>query len=276
MKLRNEIILINIASISCLIMIFVIPNGLLRMLLGLPFAVFSPGYLLSIILFQKAGLLTRLERAVIGFGLSIVLVTLGGLLLNLSTWGITLASVLAYLALSIFTFSIIIFFVQTKLGVDEQLEPLIDCDYSGWIRKDWLEKFSQILIVILFASTIFAFVYSISIPRTGEKYTEFYILGMDGKAENYPHSISYGQNISVTLGVINREGESTEYSVEIASDNVANRQLGPLILDNNEKWEQEVSFTPSKRGDNQKIEYLLYKNSSTGPYLSLHLWVDVK
>ena len=48
--------------------------------------------------------------------------------------------------------------------------------------------------------------------------------------------------------------------------------LGP-----GEKWEDKISFTPTKTGDDQKVEFFLYRNEETSPYLDkpLRLWVSV-
>ena len=52
---------------------------------------------------------------------------------------------------------------------------------------------------------------------------------------------------------------------------------GPFILPvNEEKWEQEVSFIPQVAGYDQKVEFLLYRNEEIEPYLTLHLFIDVK
>jgi uncharacterized membrane protein len=52
--------------------------------------------------------------------------------------------------------------------------------------------------------------------------------------------------------------------------------LGPLLLADKEKGEEEVSFAPQGAGDNQKVEFLLYKNGEGEPYETLRLFVDVK
>ncbi len=50
----------------------------------------------------------------------------------------------------------------------------------------------------------------------------------------------------------------------------------PLALDHDEKWENEVGFVLQVVGDDQKVEFILYKNGEEEPYSSLHLWIDVK
>jgi uncharacterized membrane protein len=57
-------------------------------------------------------------------------------------------------------------------------------------------------------------------------------------------------------------------------------------LMHNETWEGPFTFKPKKTGEDQKLEFLLYKNpfnksvygeeDEEGIYRSLHLWVDVK
>ena len=43
-----------------------------------------------------------------------------------------------------------------------------------------------------------------------------------------------------------------------------------------ERREEIVGFTPNKVGDNQKVEFLLYRQGHEGVYQKLHLWVDVR
>ena len=43
------------------------------------------------------------------------------------------------------------------------------------------------------------------------------------------------------------------------------------------KWEMELSFIPQVAGDNQRVEFLLYKNGENKPYMEpLYLLVDVR
>ena len=48
-----------------------------------------------------------------------------------------------------------------------------------------------------------------------------------------------------------------------------------LLLNNNEKWQKNVTFSPDKKGKDMKLELLLFKeNNFAIPYRELHLWVD--
>jgi len=120
--------------------------------------------------------------------------------------------------------------------------------------------------------------YTIANPKVGERFTEFYILGLSGKAMDYPQELMVGEEGRVIVGIINREHEPVTYRVEVVIDGVKNNEVGPVILEHEGKWEGEVSFMPEVAGDNQKVEFLLYKNNGEGePCLKpLYLWINVK
>jgi uncharacterized membrane protein len=109
-----------------------------------------------------------------------------------------------------------------------------------------------------------------------EQFTEFYVLNAEGKAENYPSTVFLGQSVEVILGIINHEHEATDYRIEIVIDGESIGQVGPVNLDADETWEQAVTATPKRKGENQKLEFLLYKGDSTDVYESVHLWIEVQ
>ena len=118
--------------------------------------------------------------------------------------------------------------------------------------------------------------YTIANPGVGERFTEFYILGLDDKAINYPEELMVGEEGKVKVGIINREQEIATYWVEVAIGGVKNNEVGVVTLKDGGKWEGMVGFTPDKVGDNQKVEFLLHKQGWDGIYQRLHLWVDVQ
>jgi len=141
-------------------------------------------------------------------------------------------------------------------------------------RQGFLEK---IIFITLLAVTLGAMgTLGCTMPQTREKFTEFYFLGLEGKATDYPKELKVGEESSVIMGIINREQQAVSYRVEVRIDGVSNNQAGPLELAPDEKWEKIVSFTPDKSGDDIKVEFLLYKNGHSESYLELHLWIDVE
>jgi uncharacterized membrane protein len=98
-----ELLIIVILSLL-LVPLVILTSGALRIILGLAFIIFFPGYTLVVALFPRKGDLRGVERLGLSFGLSIAVVPLIGLVLNYTPWGIRLYPVL----LSIFGFIIVL------------------------------------------------------------------------------------------------------------------------------------------------------------------------
>ena len=133
----------------------------------------------------------------------------------------------------------------------------------------------SIVLVLAILGAVVALFYTVANPKTKEKFTEFYILGLEGGAVNYPKGLGIGEGERVIVGIINREQETVSYLVQVRIDGVKNNEVGVGVLEHDEKWEGKISFMSMVAGDNQKVEFLLYKAGQSEAYLSLHLWVDV-
>jgi len=136
-------------------------------------------------------------------------------------------------------------------------------------------KALSIILISAIAGAIGALGYFATAPNVGEKSTEFYILGPEGKAQNYPTELIVGEEGGVIAGIINREHEEVTYRVEIVVNGVKSSNLEPVTLEHDEKWEKLASFAPDRPGDNQKVEFLLYRLDQDEVYHRVHLWVDV-
>ena len=91
---KNDLIWILILTALLAVVILLLPDSALRVILGLPFLLFFPGYTLIAALFPKKSDLDGIERVALSFGLSIAVVPLLGLGLNYTPWGIRLYPVL--------------------------------------------------------------------------------------------------------------------------------------------------------------------------------------
>jgi len=138
---------------------------------------------------------------------------------------------------------------------------------------------SKILLIVIVGAILGAVAAlgdDIATSRVDEKFTEFYVLGSEGKAADYPSELRLEEQGSVVVGIINREGEIVSYRLKVKVGGVSDGEMEPLTLAHDEKWEEIVSFTPDRVGDNQKVEFLLYKNEEIEPYRQLQLLLDVK
>ncbi|OYT58791.1 hypothetical protein B6U81_07210 [Thermoplasmatales archaeon ex4484_30] len=181
--------------IICLIWsIAIIPAVLLdikalRIVLGLPFILFIPGYVLVFALFPGRDI-DLIERIALSFGLSIAVVPLVGLALNYTPWGIRLEPILTSLIALVFILSIIGWYRWQSLPIMHH--PLkkrrffISIDLHLPKGESKMENVLTIVLIISILISIFLLIYIIVTPRVGESFTEFYILGPNGKAEGYP------------------------------------------------------------------------------------------
>jgi uncharacterized membrane protein len=275
LQITNSRILLSINALT-LVLIFIIlalPTNVLRIVIGLPFVLFFPGYVLITVLFPRKESLSDIERIALSFGMSLAVVPLNGLLLNYLPWGINLHSILISLSIFIVAMSIIAWLRQRRLSEDEKFSVTVNI--GTWGKQTPLGKVLSIVLVFTVLGLLGVLVYTIAVPRTSEQYTEFYVLNSEGKAEDYPENIVLGETGSVILGIINHERLPTTYTVDIQIDGSGLGMIGPITLQDEEKAEVIAEFTPQTTGDRQKVEFLLFKDDSAEPYLNLHIWINV-
>ena len=261
----------------------------IRIILGLPLVLFLPGYASIAALFPRRDDLDGIERVALSFGLSIAITSLLGLALNYTPFGIRLSPIL--IVLSIFTISLAMGAYVRRSMIPEEGRFVVD---FGTFFKSIKESFKttdtrldRILTVVLIISivlAIFMTVYVIITPKEGEKFTEFYVLGPGGKADDYPTNLKVGEEGTVIIGIVNHEYANVTYHLEVRlNEEVINENRIDLM--HNETWESPFEFKATKVGEDQKLEFLLFKNpfnkSVYGKedkkeiYQSLHLWVAV-
>nr|WP_268767882.1 DUF1616 domain-containing protein [Methanosarcina sp. 1.H.T.1A.1] len=117
-------------------------------------------------------------------------------------------------------------------------------------------------------------------------FTEFYILGPEGTAENYPTDYVLGENGTVIVGIVNHEQKPVNYTMEVKLENTA-LPLPPdqqyITLGDNETWEKAVTITPPFEGKDMTLGFSLYNEDEKNvleegisvPYRDLRLWINV-
>lgn len=271
-------IIIVIASIL-LVPLVIFTSGLARIVLGLLFVLFFPGYTLMAALFPRKTNPDGMTRLALSLGTSLTLVVLILLLLNFTPWGIRLYPMLISLLLFTAIMAGIAWFRRRRLHPEERFAPALGINLSKlsryWANQSQKDKILSGLLVVAVVGVIGTAGYVVARPMASEEFTEFYILDLDRKAENYPHELVQGKEGKVIVGIINQELEAMTYKVEIEIDREKVNEIGPVTLEQGERWEQQMAFIPTKVGPDQEVGFLLYKNSPE-PYRELHLWIDVK
>ncbi|VVB94990.1 Uncharacterised protein [uncultured archaeon] len=250
-----------------------------RTILGILMVLFIPGYALIAALFPKKNDIDGIERLALSFGLSIAVVPLIGLGLNFTPFGIRLVPVLLSLSLFTLLMCLAAYFRRLKLPESERFTVPFSEFYSstkGFMdTKSRVDKVLTIILILSIIVSIFMLIYVIVTPKQGEKFTEFYILGDNGKAEGYPTRMVSGENSSVIVGIINHEYDTTNYTLKLVLKNDTLNTL-PVRLMHNSTWEERVFFTPRETGDALMLQFLLFREGNfTAPYRDLHLWVNV-
>lgn len=160
---------------------------------------------------------------------------------------------------------------------------------------------SRVLIVTLVTAVLVAVAataYIAVVPKEGEKFTEFYILGPKGKAADYPTEFMAGTPQTVIIGIGNHEYRDIAYTVETFAvesrfDTATNQTIvtSATLIDrfsvtvpHNQTVEQPYTFRIME-SDTNRIEFLLF--AETPPeeipesslieagYRNLHLWLRV-
>ena len=278
MRLDNQKILAAIVAITLLLFPpLALSTGPLRIGFGSLLVVFLPGYTLLSALFPKRDDLSGTERLVLSFGLSIAVVPLIGLILNYTPWGIRPHPILISITLFIIATSAVGWYRQQKLTAADRFSVTLGTTSPNWGGMSKLYRGLSILLVVAVVAALGSLGYAIAVPKQDEGFTEFYILGAEGKAEDYPKEVRVGEPSDIVIGVVNHEQQPASYRVRITIDGIEVGEVDIGTLAHEEKREESVSFIPQVPGEKQRVDFYLYKNGEDRPYFEdpLHLYIDV-
>ncbi len=325
----------SVIGVSTLLVIFILINEIsgfevqaLRVILGLPFILFFPGYVLISALYpekkryfnSKGDPITKmewdklieerededaskddlpdgkgldnLERIALSLGLSIAITPLIGLVLNYTyDWspdhlGIRLIPIL----ISIYSFILITGVVATRRRIRTPVEDRFEIIVDIKVPEEYsiMDKALTIGIVVMMIASVSLLVYIIVVPREGEAFTEFYVLGPTGKAEKYPRNMLLEEEKFVIIGIGNHEHEKMNYTLVMtisskASNNTmtsyehvtvsrTNQPSMMVIVPDDGTVEIPCNFSILETGA-YKLRFLLFRGEKE--YRDLHLWIKV-
>lgn len=265
------------------ILIPVLSDSFLRTYLGIILVLFLPGYALTGALFPAKKDIDGIERAAISFGLSISIAPVLGLSLNYSSWGVREIPLLTEFSIFTLLMCAIAYYRRRMLSETEAFGVSFKKCYLSMKAKvlekpeSKTDKVIAFIFVLSMLASIGSLAYIIGNPKEGEHFTEFYILGNNSTIGDYPTEFVQGEKGTVTVGIINHEYRPMDYTIDVRLENRSLPESQKQIsLGNNMSWEEPVTFTPSLKGKNMKLEFLLFNETEkTIPYRNLNLWINV-
>jgi uncharacterized membrane protein len=269
----------------------------LRIVLGLPFVLFLPGYAFIAALFPEAGEgpvedederslrdggIDGIERVALSFGLSIAISPLIGLVLNFTPWGIRTVPIVV----SIGGFTLVSVIVGAVRRWELPEEERFAVPYQEWYAAGKSELFEpdtqvdaalNVLLVLSVLLAVGSVGYAVAVPKQGESFTEFYLLTHNETgalvADDYPSEFAVGQSKHVVVGIGNEEHEPVDYTVVVELQNVSFENNETIVhqereldrfgtqLENNETWTTTYNVTPEMEGQRLRLAFLLYNES---------------
>jgi len=234
--LAGAVVLVFLTVLA--ILLPVVSETPLRVVLGLSFVLFVPGYAFIAALFPEAGPsventsaeasdagdrsgIDGIERVALSIGSSIAITPLIGLVLNFTPWGIRLVPILG----GVSAFTLVAVAVATVRRWELPEEEQLRVPYRGWIpagRAELLDPNNQadaavnafLMVSILLA--IASVGYAVTVPQQGEQFSELYLLteGEDHLvAEDYPTEFVRGESRPLVVGIGNQEYSTVEYTL---------------------------------------------------------------
>ena len=280
-------------SIILLPLSFLEIGGILRIILGLPFIVFIPGYLLLFVLFPTKKTDTRIgktERFALSIGVSLAVFALIILAVNYQSGAYTIGSVFVPMFVYVCFMVVLSVYRWFNTPIDERFMMSFNFSFLMFKNKvkykSKLDKTLLSIIIILAVTALILFAFIVSTPRTKEKFTDFYILGSDGSIISYPTNLSLGENSTVSIGIVNNEHEKVRYTVEIWLINQtilenSSTKLNDITYHNawfidkinvtlnhhnsdndgswEPQWEQNYTFNINRKGEEFRLDFLLFK-----------------
>jgi len=236
-----------------------------------------------------------IERFTLSFGLSIALVSLLGILLDLTPFGIRFNSIVA--TLLIFTLGVGALAIRRRMRLP--VEDRLSVDITlGRPEAPASSAVDKILAVVFATSIIFAaavVVYVAVTPRPQELFTQFFLLDRNGTVDPalYPTRLNVSQPGTVVIVVVNNESAHVDYGVYVDlvgmkvvtnATNGLNQtvelsrstiQMYNVSLDDRGTWEQPFTFAIGSPGL-WEVDFLLIRAGNfPSPYRHVFFFANV-
>ena len=256
----------------------------LTVVLAIPVVLFIPGYCLIAALFPKNDDIGFSERIALSFGLSIAVYAIVALGLQFISGELQLGFTLLSVSLLTSVMVLVAHYRRAILPAEERFSMPFS-EIASAIRKgifppgsDRVDRLLSVMLVLVIIVALTTTIYVIASPKESEHFSEFFILGENKMATDYPSQIITGQNYPMFIGVGNHEYRNMSYTIETWTaltefDNMTNSTtilvMDPLdqqslTLAHNETVTIPYTLNLNKTGYN-RVEFLLFNETIPGP-----------
>jgi uncharacterized membrane protein len=247
---RSTWFVVAVITAVIIAMMVLYPNNLWS-ILSIPLVLFVPGFIVTMILFPWSRLSIP-ERLLLSIGLSIALVALGGLILNLTPWGLQPSSLWIAFVVGLVIGIAILFYARRTWWREGIAFP----KNANFNARQW------VLMALAALMAVMAFrVARTPAPQNG---LEGYTL-LSAQAAGTPNSIR--------LGVRSEEFKETKYQIKYQFNGKVHD--GPMLdLNPGQTWEQVVSIPVEDLGG-KSFTVLLYRlDKPTDVYRYVDWWPE--
>lgn len=267
------------------VLIPVLSESFIRTVLGLPMILFLPGYSLVALLFPTKTALEGIERAALSVGTSIAIVPLMGLVLNNTSFGIREIPLLVSLSVLTILLCAAAYVRRKQLPEEKAFEISFKASARSLLvevlgtPESPMEKILMAFLAISILALAGSVAYVAILPHEQEPFTEFYILGPEGIADNYTTEYVQGESGTVIIGITNHEHRTVDYTMDVRLENKSlplPENLKHIQLEDNMTLEKPLEITPTVEGNNMELQFLLFNETEKDvSYRNLRLWINV-
>ncbi len=254
-----DIFVVIACTLITIVLVFAIPASTLAgRIWTLPLVLLLPGYALTSALFVKQEL-GALERFIFSLGLSLPVVILGGLVLNLTPFGLRAGSWAVFLGSITMCASIMALFRRHGRRGFTAGQPIIR--WPGFNVGQ-----ARLLVLaglIVCGALVVAIIGAEQQPRPG--FTQLWMLPASGA----------NAKEAVRLGVSNRESTAMNYRLDVNINGRVVKEWSPIVLNPGEEWEVTFALPQTQFLGIKRVEADLYRiNSPRTVYRQVVLWVS--
>ncbi|NTW02398.1 MAG: DUF1616 domain-containing protein [Oscillochloris sp.] len=239
-----------------------------RLVLGLAYALFVPGYLICAAVFPYADAIASSTRIGLSFGLSVAITPIIAIGLDRLPWGITPIPITVAMMLIVVAGAAAVTYRRSSILPERIYMP-------GLIARR--PQLGAALVAMLLSLAVILLACA---PLRHHEPTEIYAVGQEGHARDYPGAVVIGQPVSLTIGVYNAERAATHYQIQVRAQ--AAGQAGttlaestPFLVGPHERTEQIITWKMSIVGPTQAVTIDLIDRDRAQVTRQLMFWLDV-